>query len=800
MTRPMIILALLLSGLPSLALWPGMVEAQPVQLTPKEGRASHTGVTPPLRSLRPPPQAVTPTEIGQEREIPIRPFRPTPRPKQRPAAPLSQIEGIIGTLALPTLNMPAPTTSFDGLSNADNIAVHGIAVLPPDPNGDVGPNHYVQSVNLLFRVFRKDGTPLTDPLKMSSLFAGAPTSPCATQDDGDPIVLYDHLADRWLLSQFAIVAPVSHQCIAISQTADPSGAYFVYDFPMPNTKDNDYPKFGVWPDAYYMTDNQFSVAGFAGAGVFAFDRARMLAGDPTASFIYFDLAERDPTIGGMLPADLDGSPPPVGRPNPFVYFTADEFFDPQGDALRLFDFHADFANPANSSFIEQSPVVVAPFDPNLCGFSRNCIPQPDTAVGLDAISDRLMHRLQYRHFGSHETLVVNHTVDADGTNHAGVRYYELRRTGPGGWSIHEQSTFAPDATHRWMGSAALDQQGNLAVGFSASDNATFPSIRYAGRLVSDPLGGLFQGEATLQVGAGSQTSDSSRWGDYSMLAVDPSDGCTFWYTSIYYAATSPSGWRTRIGSFAFPSCTAQGQADLSVTKSASADPVGVRSALIYTLAATNLGPQQATGVTLTDTLPAGVGLVGVTTSSGNCSVTAGIVTCLLGSLASGANATVTIRVTTPASPGPIVNEASVSAQQTDPDPANNSVSLMTSVLGAELTGAFNPGSLVHRCNRTGRVCTLSGGFTLQNLGLVSVRTAQAQLYLSADAILSPESDRLLRAIRVARLAPGQARAVSFRTRTGPSLTGQFLIAVIDPGNVIPETNETDNIVIFGPLP
>ncbi|NJD69854.1 MAG: DUF11 domain-containing protein [candidate division NC10 bacterium] len=808
-TRFIIILALVLSALPPIALWPGKVEAQSPQITPKEGRAARTGVSPPTRFIRPPAVAPTPGEIGPPREIPIQPFRSVPRPKQKPAAPLSQAEGITGTPALPTPNIPAPTTTFEGLSNADNIAVHGGAVLPPDPNGDVGPNHYVQSVNLLFRVFQKNGAPVTAPLKLSSLFAGAPTSPCATRDDGDPIVLYDHLADRWLISQFARVAPISHQCIAISQTGDPSGSYFVYDFAMLNTKDIDYPKFGVWPDAYYMTDNQFNALGFAGAGAFAFDRTKMLAGDPTASFIYFDLAERDPTIGGMLPADLDGPLPPAGAPGLFAYFTADEFFDPEGDALRIFEFHADFGNPANSSFIEQSPVVVALFDPNLCGFLRNCIPQPGTAVGLDAISDRLMHRLQYRNFGSHETLVVNHTVDADGTNHAGVRYYELHRTsaGPGfgEWSIHEQATFAPDAVHRWMGSAALDQQGNLAVGFSASDNATFPSIRYAGRLASDPPGGLFQGEATLRVGAGSQTDPSSRWGDYSMLAVDPSDGCTFWYTNSYYAATSSSGWQTRIGSFAFPSCLEQGEADLSVTKSASADPVGVRSPLTYTLTATNLGPDPATGVTLTDTLPAGVGLVAVTTGTGACSVATGTVTCLLGVLASGASAIVTIRVTTPASPGTIVNTASISAQQTDPDPANNSVSLTTSVLGAELTGAFNPGSLIRRCNRTGLVCTLSGAFTLQNQGLVgvrslSVRTAQVQLYLSDDGILSPASDRLLRAARMPIPAPGQARAIAFRVRTGPSLTGQFLIAAIDPGNVVPETNKTDNLVIFGPLP
>src|SRR5262249_52052151 len=156
------------------------------------------------------------------------------------------------------------------------------------------------------------------------------------------------------------------------------------------------------------------------------------------------------------------------------------------------------------------------------------------------------HRLQYRNFGTHESLVTNHTVDVDGSSHAGVRYYELRRPLPNGaFFINEQASFAPDASHRWMGSAAMDRQGDRAVGDSVSSSTLFPSIRYAGRLATDPPGGLFQGEATLQAGAGSQTSSSSRWGDYTMLAVDPTDDCTFWYTNEYYASSSVRGWRTR---------------------------------------------------------------------------------------------------------------------------------------------------------------------------------------------------------------------------------------------------------------
>ncbi|MBI2956731.1 MAG: hypothetical protein HYY26_05405, partial [Acidobacteria bacterium] len=469
--------------------------------------------------------------------------------------------------------LPAPSVSFEGLSNQDNFNAFGFRVLPPDTVGDVGPNHYVQMVNLLFRVFDKAGNPLTAPRKISSLFATL-GAPCGTSDDGDPIVLYDPLADRWLLTQFALVNVATgdlHQCIALSQTADPTGAYFLYDFLMPNPKVNDYPKFGVWPDAYYMTDNQFDqINFFRGVGAFAFDRAKMLAGDPSASYIYFDLETFDPFIFGMLPADLDGStPPPAGTSNYFSYFTAGEFGDPQGDSLRVFEFHADFAQPANSTFTErpESPLVVAAFNP-LSPSGLDDIEQPPPAStateSLDAISDRLMHRLAYRNFSTYESLVTNHTVNVGtgntlATHQAGVRYYELRRTLPGGtFVIHEQATFAPDEDNRWMGSAALDGQGNLAVCYSVSSLNVFPSIRCAGRLASDPPGGLFQGETTAQAGAFVQRSSTSRWGDYSALSVDPADDCTFSYTNEYYAADNPNTsaeWQTRIVTFSFPDCT-----------------------------------------------------------------------------------------------------------------------------------------------------------------------------------------------------------------------------------------------------
>jgi hypothetical protein len=266
-------------------------------------------------------------------------------------------EALQRPLETPQTAMPPTIVSFDGLSSQDNFNAFGGRVYPPDTNGAVGPDHYMQQTNLLVRVWDKTGSPLVAPFKLSSLFTSL-GGQCSVQDAGDPIVLYDQMADRWVLSQFAYAnfnAPPYHECIAVSTTADPTGTYYLYDFITPGNEFPDYPKLGVWPDGYYMTTNQFLNGGsFDGAGVFAFDRVKMLRGDPTATLLYFNLslAAHPEGIGGMLPSSLDGLKlPPAGAPNTFAYFTATLWGDPS-NALRLFDFHADFASPASSTFTE----------------------------------------------------------------------------------------------------------------------------------------------------------------------------------------------------------------------------------------------------------------------------------------------------------------------------------------------------------------------------------------------------------------------------------------------------------------
>jgi uncharacterized membrane protein len=546
------------AGKPTPQKQPSPTPTGPIGLT--VSRPLRFSVSPPLRDLAriaPPPKA------GPPRQIPLLPLPKALKGGGRgqPGAPLQNRH------SLP--QMPSPIVNFEGNSNADNQTVVGFPVQPPDTQGDVGPNHYIQWVNLVFSIYDKNGNRLLGPLPGNTLWASNPSfEACDTSNDGDPITLYDPLADRWLMSQFALpnfpYGPF-YQCIAVSQTPDPLGSWYLYEYRIPVNKMNDYPKFGVWPDAYYMAVNQFNAGSLSwgGAGVAAFERSRMLVGDPAARMIYIDVGAVNLGYGGMLPADLDGppfgNPPPPGAPGLFVEWDDSTWLGDPTDTLRIWEFRVNWTNPANSTFGANSnydPNYMVPtmdVDPNMCGFSQNCIPQPGTANRLDAISDRLMYRLQYRNFGSYQTLASNHTVDADGTDHAGIHWFILRNSGAG-WTMDQEGVYAPDSHHRWMGSFALDHMGNAALGYSISSSSVHPGIRYSGRLANDPSGTLPQGEAVLINGTGSQTGWSSRWGDYSMMSVDPADDCTFWYTQEYYAANG-STWQTRIGSFRFPNCS-----------------------------------------------------------------------------------------------------------------------------------------------------------------------------------------------------------------------------------------------------
>ena len=511
------------------------------------------------------PQVVYPdrTDVSAPlRELPVLPDQ-----AGRKYLPRKDLAGRLGTSELtpaldPVLDeapTPAAATTFfnfEGVSNRNGV-------LPPDPNGDIGPNHYVQWVNLSLQIWSinratSTATSVYGPVNGNTIWSGF-GGPCQTTNDGDPIVLYDQAADRWMISQFALPNYPNgpfYQCIAVSQFADPTLGWYRYQFTVSQNKMNDYPHFGVWPDGYYMSVNQFNAGSlnWGGQGVAVFERDKMLLGQ-VARMVYFDLLAVDSNLGGMLPSDLDGAtPPPAGAPNAFVVFD-DNAWGYSPDQLQYWNFHVDWTTPASSTFTKGAALGTAAFDANLCGYARNCVPQPGTSARLDTISDRLMYRLQYRNFGSHETLLANHTVDTDGTDRAGIRWYELRKSGSDGWSIHQQGTFSPDSTDRWMGSVAMNGAGQIALGYSIASGSIYPSIRYTGRLPGDTPGTMSQGENTIVVGTGSQTSTYSRWGDYSSMSVDPVDDCTFWYTTEYVATTGSAPWRTRIASFQFPGCS-----------------------------------------------------------------------------------------------------------------------------------------------------------------------------------------------------------------------------------------------------
>jgi hypothetical protein len=495
-----------------------------------------------------------------DRSLPLREMKASPALQGLPA-PDSQLHNLPrsgggneadkGGLASfqATGSMPAPIIQWDGLNNTS-------AVVPPDTNGDVGPNHYVQWVNLSLAIWDKSGNLVYGPVAGNTLWSGF-GAPCQNTNYGDPIVLYDPLADRWFASQFVVpTGGPYYQCIAVSATPDPTGVWNRYAFLWSSDRMNDYPKFGVWPDGYYMSVNQFFYGNsWAGGGVAVFERDAMLKGQE-ARMVSFDLYNVDINFGGMLPADLDGrQAPPPGAPNVFAEWDDSSVFN-SVDALRLWNFHVDWNNPGNSTFgINFQPNQVIPtldVDPDYTNPVR--IPQKGTATLLDAISDRLMFRLQYRNFGDFQTLVSNHTVNASSSG-TGIHWFELRKTASTDWSLAQENVFAPDANSRWMGSIAMDNSGDIALGYSLSGPDVYPSIAYAGRLTTDPAGELAQSEATMISGGGAQLTSLSRWGDYSMMAVDPSDECTFWYTQEYYTVTSYIGWRTRIGAFKFPSCS-----------------------------------------------------------------------------------------------------------------------------------------------------------------------------------------------------------------------------------------------------
>jgi hypothetical protein len=472
--------------------------------------------------------------------------------------------------------IPSTSTNFEGISNQDNFNRYGFRVNPPDPNIAVGPNHVVEMVNLQFAVYSKTGATILAPSSIGALWSGFAVNDCV-DESGDPVVMYDQVADRWILSQFTTRGLSNHNlpnynCIAVSTSPDPTGTYFRYAF---STGFNfpDYPKYGIFKDSYVITTREFGdTSNFYGIGVYAIDRNKVLNGEPDARDVKFTLDSSVVPISlmgdGLLPAMVDGNTKPKEDATIPVIGTQDDQggYGASFDALNIWDLDVKWRATPTASFTLNTQLPVAAFDSAFpCGpvSPRDCLPQPgitNSTQFLDVLSyrQRPTWRLAYRNNGTYESLVTAQTVQAR-PGVAGMRWYEIHRVGTA-YSLYQQGTYAPDdGVDRWMGSVAQDKFGNIALGYSVvNGTSVFPGIRYTGRLAGDPLGQMTLGEGTIIDGTGVQRTANSRWGDYTSMNVDPVDDCTFWYVNEYYTLagqlSSTAGWQTRIASFKLPGC------------------------------------------------------------------------------------------------------------------------------------------------------------------------------------------------------------------------------------------------------
>ncbi len=424
-----------------------------------------------------------------------------------------------------------PQVNFDGQSSP---------YYPPDCNGTAGPNHYMQTINTVYAIYSKTGTLLAGPTNLNQLFGNVPG---ANYNDGDPIILYDEQADRWLVTEFSITGSTNYMLMAVSVTNDPTGTWHQYSFPVASMPD--YPKFSVWRDGYYMGDNNGG-----STDIYVFERTPMLSGG-TAQMVGFSNPYRPASIDGFMcvpPVDNDGTFSPAGSPGLFIAFN-DDAIGGGADELWIYELSVNWTTPAASTFVRAQQLAVAPFDCNF-GNNWNNITQKGTNQKVDAIPQVIMNVPQYRNFGSYQTIVCCHTVDVDATNHAGIRWYELRRT-TGAWSVRQQGTYAPDIHNRWMGSIMLNTNSTIGLGYSVSSTEMYPSIFYCGQSPAayNAANSILDiAEDTIQLGAYSQTG-VNRWGDYSLLSIDPADPQKFWFTTEYIG--SGGARKTKIAAFKF---------------------------------------------------------------------------------------------------------------------------------------------------------------------------------------------------------------------------------------------------------
>ncbi|HEU4886580.1 MAG TPA: carboxypeptidase regulatory-like domain-containing protein, partial [Thermoanaerobaculia bacterium] len=570
-------------------------QGPPVELHMKKGSSRKFD----LRSL--------PQTAPEKRE---RPEREEPEPHPILLETPSDAKTVSSEVVVPTLNVPAPATTmnFAGLDFANFGNGH-----PPDTVGDVGPTYYIQAINTSLGIYRKsDGVRVAAFSFDTFMSQGNFGNLCDTDNFGDPVILYDTFEDRWIVTDFAfqldgsdnvINPPGAFQCFAVSMTGDPvSGGWSYYSL---NTEGGlgDYEKFGIWPDGLYMSANMFDYAAsgsFQNPRVYAFNKAQMYAGNPTVQVVRFEAPAADFTL---LPSNarLQAGTPPVGAPNYFV--STWQFLN----GLSVYKFHVDWNSVSLSTFTGPDVPIAGTSWPNA---SVGTAPSLG-GNALDTLEIRAMMQNQYSNVGGAESLWATHTVRrANTTGFAAPRWYQVNVTGGTvNLTLPQAATWDPDGAnvmYRFMPSLAVDRAGNLALGYSTSSSTTKPAIKYAGRLATDPVNTFGKTEQLLIQGLGTQTGSCggtcTRWGDYSAMSLDP-DGCTFWYTNMYYAADGLDH-QTRIGSFAYPECTpvgAGGTISGTVTATVGGAPISGATIQLGARAATTNG----SGVYSFTSIPAG---------------------------------------------------------------------------------------------------------------------------------------------------------------------------------------------------
>ena len=462
------------------------------------------------------------------------------------------------------------TNNFDGIAYTTTT--------PADPSIAVGPNHIIQMVNgtsgAVFEIFNKTGTQLVAPTNLDNITGKGGL--------GDPVVLYDQLADRFVMTEFVNKNETIDQglSIAVSQTNDPTGSWYIYFFNT-GTTFPDYPKFSVWNNAYYAKTNDFNSSNaYIGSSVYAFDRTKMLAGNAAATVQKFTVGATYKEFS-MTPVSLQGtSLPPTGSGGLFAYLQDASWTGSASDSIGLLEFTVDFVTASNSKILTKVSLAAAAYKSDICSASRSqCVPQPGSAVMLEALDQRIMNQPMYRKFGSYEGIVFTNTVDK-GTNIAGIRWYELKKT-TGNWSIYQQSTYSPDASYRFMPAIAYDAKGNIGLAYNVSSSSVYPGLRYTGRKLCDALNTMTYVENSLM--DGTAANGNSRYGDYNNLVCDP-DGKTFWFTGMYNISTT---WNSRITAFTLDTCTALCGDPVNLTASnlgsttATVNWTGVGGALSY---------------------------------------------------------------------------------------------------------------------------------------------------------------------------------------------------------------------------